>query len=112
MLPVDSLDFCHHLPAETVDAVIAWSEGLDPDFAQMTPTQRVKGIWWKRKTAENQDDMVPTVMKRHSCAKVCGIILPAGHAAHRAVRKAKSGDHFFVSMISLPIRGMRIVNLN
>ena len=112
MLPVNSLDFCHLLPAETVDDVIAWSEGLDPEFAQMTPDQRIKGIWWKRAMKKTQKRMVPTVRKRHSCDKVCGIILPEGHAAHGAIQEAHTTEHFHVSMISLPIRGMRIVNLN
>ena len=109
---MDSLDFCHALPAETVAKVIDWPQGLDPDFAEMTPNQRIKGIWWKRKTAGNQNHMVPIVKRRHNCTKVCGVILPAGHAAHHAVRKAKAADHFFISMVHLPIAGMRIVNLN
>jgi len=109
---VDSLDFCHALPAATVDAVIAWSEGLDPDFAQLSALQRIKGIWWKRASKKNQKWMVPTVRKRHSCDKVCGIILPQGHAAHPAIRPARCAEHFYVSMMSLPIAGMRIVNLN
>ena len=54
------------------------------------------------------------VMKRHDCtmAKVCGTILPKDHVAHYAVVKARTSDHYFVSMVSLPIAGMRILNLN
>ena len=66
--PVDSLDFCHVLPVATVDAIIAWPQGLDQEFAQLSPTQRhaqrTKGIWWKRKTAANRKGMVPKVMNR------------------------------------------------
>ena len=56
--------------------------------------------------------MVPKVMKRHNCTKVCGIVMPKDHAAHYAVVKARTTEHYFVSMVSLPIAGMRIVNLN
>ena len=95
-----------------IDAVIAWSKGLDPKFAQLSPTQRIKGIWWKRKTAANQKDMVPKVVKHHDCTKVCGVILPKSHVAHYAVVGAHATEHHFVSMVSLPIAGIMIVNLN
>ena len=108
-LPVDSLGFCHALSAETVATVIAWLS-LDPEFAQLSPTQRYKAIWWKRASAGNMEVMVPKVMKRHSCTKVCGIILPKDHVAHYAVVKARTAHHYFASQISLPIAGMRIVN--
>ena len=40
------------------------------------------------------------------------IILPSGHAAHHVVVPARNPQHYFVCMVSLPIAGMRIVNLN
>ena len=78
----------------------------------MDGTSRYIGTWWKRATAGNQLDIVPKIMERHDCTKVCGIILPSDHVAHHAVVKAKTGDHSFVSMVNLPIAGMRIVKLN
>ena len=98
---------------KTVEAAIAWLS-LDPLFAQLTPTSRIVGTWWKHAVAENQKEMVPKIMKLHDCTKVCGIILPKDHVslAHYAVVKAHTAQHVFVSMVSLPIAGMRIVNLN
>jgi hypothetical protein len=45
-----SLDFCHALPAETVEAVIT-SLKLDIAFAQLDATSHYIGTWWKHATA-------------------------------------------------------------
>jgi len=85
---------------------------LDIAFAQLDETSRYIGTWWKHANAANQLQMVPKIQARHECTKVCGIIMPKDHVAHHAVRQAKTGDHYHVSMINLPVRGMRIVKLN
>ena len=64
-------------------------------------------------TARNQLSMVPKIQALHECTKVCGIIMPSDHVAHHAVVAARNvPDHFYISMINLPIQGMRVVRLN
>ena len=110
--PELSLEYCHALPAETVDAVIT-SEKLDVACAQLDKTSRYVGTWWKHANSRNQLSIVPKIQALHECTKVCGIIMPKDHVAHHAVVAARSvPDHFYISMINLPIKGMRVVRLN
>ena len=88
------------------------SETLDVACAQLDKTSRYVGTWWKHANSRNQLSIVPKIQALHECTKVCGIIMPKDHVAHHAVRQAKTGDHYHVSMINLPVRGMRIVKLN
>jgi hypothetical protein len=111
MLPELSLEYCHALPAETVEAVLT-SGKLDTECARINATSRYIATWWKHANSRNQLIMVPKIQSSHDCTKVCGIIMPKDHVAHHAVRQAKTGDHYHVSMINLPVRGMRIVKLN
>jgi hypothetical protein len=100
------------LPAETVDAVMT-SEKLDVACAQLDKTSRYVGTWWKHANSRNQLSIVPKIQALHECTKVCGIIMPKDHVAQHAVVAArKVPDHFYISMINLPIKGMRVVRLN
>ena len=118
-------DFAHLIPADKVDEVLAWSAGLDPKFAVLKHTTRFIGIWWKHASRDSIEELVPKCSRRHTprlgsgngprnpnIMKLCAFIMPVGHAAYRAVPKAKTGDHYFCSQISLPTAGMRVVNVN
>ena len=45
--PQHNVEYAHVLPADKVDEVLAWEEGLDPKFAVLTPKTRFIGIWWR-----------------------------------------------------------------
>ena len=118
-------DLAHLIPADKVNEVLAWSAGLDPKFAVLNHKTRFIGIWWKHASRDSIQELVPKCSSRHTPRtkwgprqktydelKLCAFIMPVGHAAYRAVPKAKTGDHYFCSQISLPTAGMRVVNVN
>ena len=39
-----SMEFCHVLPADTVNKIIAWGHNLDPKYAVLTITSEIIGI--------------------------------------------------------------------
>ena len=110
--PAHSLEFAHLIPADKVDEVLAWEEGLDTKFAVLTHLTRFIGIWWKHASKKLIDELAPKCMGRHSCEKLCAFIMPAGHAAYRAVLPARTSDHYFCSQIILPTTGMKVVQVN
>ena len=85
-----STEFCHVLPADTVNKVIAWKHNLDPKYAVLTDISRIIGIWWKLATRANMDYLIPVCQKRHGCDKVCGIVVPKGHGATPAIVPAST----------------------
>ena len=57
-------------------------------------------------------DITGITMERHQCEKVCAFIVGRHHAAAKAITAAKGSSPMFYSMITLPIKGMKIVRLN
>ena len=110
--PEQSADYAHALPEGTVQKVIDWEHGLDPFFAVMTPEQITRGIWFKHATKKNMENITGKTMTRHNCEQVCAFIVSKDHAATKAITAAKGTSPMFYSMITLPIKGMKIVRLN
>ena len=102
----------HSLKEGTVQKVIDWEHGLDPLFADMTEGQVTRGIWFKHANKWDMDHITAITMARHKCRKVCAFIVGSHHAAAKAITYAKGSAPMYVSMITLPIKGMRIVRLN
>ena len=96
----------------TVQKVIDWEHGLDPHFANMTPEQVTKGIWFKHATRNDMNDIIGKTMEWHECEKACAFIVGKDHAATKAITAAKGTSPMFYSMTTLPIKGMKIVRLN
>jgi hypothetical protein len=58
------------------------------------------------------ENITGKTMARHNCEKVCAFIVSKDHAATKAITAAKGTSPMFYSMITLPIKGMKIVRLN
>ena len=110
--PEESADYGHALPEGTVQKVIDWEHGLDSFFANMTEEQVTRGIWFKHANKDDMTNIIGITMERHKCEKVCAFIVGSHHAAAKAITCAKGSSPMFYSMITLPIKGMKIVRLN
>ena len=78
----------------------------------MTEQHNTRGIWFKHATKDDMDDITGITMERHVCEKVCAFIVGKDYATTTAITAAKCSSPMFYSMITLPIKGIKIVRLN